>query len=146
MNSVIRKILSIQWHPLCKRHFWNNAEKSLQIRTVLSIFSLIHMSCYWGVLGHIWVQICTNLHCLVVVYTLVVVGISLDSIQSVTAILSTRCSHLSYHSVGKRYLLFKNDCSEIHPYQTVICFRHLVYANHTRCIFAVFIYGLQVGL
>ena len=92
MNSVIRKTLGIQQHPLCKRHFWNNTEKSLQIRTVLSTFSLIHISCHWGIFGHIWVQICTNLHCLVVVYTLVAVGISLHIIRSVTAISSTRCS------------------------------------------------------
>ena len=45
MSSVIRKMLSIQ-HPLCERHFWNNTEKLLQIRTLFSIFSLIHMSCH----------------------------------------------------------------------------------------------------
>ena len=77
------------------------------------------MSCHWGILGHIWVQICTNLHCLVVVYTLVVVGISLDSIQSVTAILSTRCSPslLSYSREAvfglKEWLLWNPPLSDL---------------------------------
>ena len=122
---MIRKILSIQRHPLCKRHFWNNTEKSLQIRTVLSIFSLIHMSCHWGILGHIWVQICTHLHCLVVVYTLVVVGISLDSIRSVTAISKTRCSLslLSYSREAvfarKEWLLWNPPLSDCNLFSSI---------------------------
>ena len=132
MNSVIRKILSIQQHPSCKRHFWNNNEKSLQIRTVLS---LIHMSCHWGIFGHTWVQICTNLHCLVVVYTLVVVGISLDSIRSVTAISSARCSPslLSYSREAvfalREWLLWNPPLSDLFVFDN--CFMPIILALYS---------------
>ena len=136
MNSVIRKMLSIQ-HPLCERHFWNNTEKLLQIRTLFSIFSLIHMSCYWGIFGHIWVQISTNLNCLVVVYTLVVVGISLDSIRSVTAISSTRYSPilLSYSreavSALREWLLWNPLLSDCNLFSSIgLCQSYSLYIRY----------------
>ena len=132
MNSVIRNIFSIYQHPLCKKqHFGNTTEMSLQIKVVLSIFSLVHMSCHWGIFGHIWVQICTNFHYLVIGYRLV----AIDSIGA---------SHFTYEvflispisQSTISILLIENDCCEIHwrPYQTLICFRQLVYDNHARCI------------
>ena len=135
MNSVIRKILSIQQHPLRKRHFRNNTGKSLQIRTVLSTFSLIHMSCHWGIFGHIWEQICTNLHCLVVVYALVVEGISLDSIRSVTAISSARCSPslLSYSREAvfalREWLLWNPPLSDCYFFSIVSCQSYSLYSS-----------------
>ena len=86
------------------------------------------MSCHWGILGHIWVQTCTNIHCLVVGYTLVVVGISyaLDNIQSVTAILSTRCSPslISYSREGvfalKEWLLWNPPLSDCNLFSSAV--------------------------
>ena len=96
------------------------------------------MSCHWGIFGHIWVQICTNLHCFVVVYTLVVIGISLDSIRSVTAISSARCSPslLSYSREAvfdlREWLLWNPPLSDCYLFSTIVLCQS--YSLYIRCI------------